>query len=129
MSATNPTQDQDRIINHTGAYNPAWAIVDAQDRSSEAVKNNPAFFNSPQHQAKIEAVQNIIQGFFKTHGKIYINHRENRGQPFTTVKVSRVMFPAVSQARKASDYLNPLRALGVEIVFSARTNSYLYHVR
>lgn len=128
MSKSTPSQDQDRIINTTAAFNAKWAAIDAQERNKDALASN-AFFTSRQHQRKIAAVQQIVDGFFKVHAGVYVNHRENRGKPFTTVKVAKPRFPAVGQARKQSDYLDPLRALGVEIVFSKQTNSYLYHVR
>lgn len=127
MSAA--TQDLDGVINTQGSHNPRWSVVDAQQRSRLALEANPDFFGSPQHQAKIDAVTGIVTGFFKQRGGIYVNHRENRGQPFTVIKVERPRFPTVSQARKRSEYLDPLRALGVEIVFSAQTNSYLYRLR
>ena len=127
MSSSN--NDQDRIINVEGSSNPVFAVVDAKVRSQQAAERNPAFFNSRQHQAKIAAVCDIVEGFFKIKKGVYVNHRENRGKPFTTVKVDNPAFPNVSRAKKQSSYLDPLRALGVEIVFSARTNSYIFHVR
>lgn len=128
MSKSNFSQDHDRIINTTAAVNARWAAIDAQERNRIALANNK-FFGTKQHQSKVDAVQGIVDGFFKAHGGVYVNHRENRGKPFTTVKVTKPQFPAVSQKRKQSEYLDPLRALGVEIVFSKQTNSYLFHVR
>lgn len=129
MSKTNTNQDQDRIIDVHSASNARWAASDAEIRNECALENHPAFFGSQQHQERIARVRDIVDGFFKVRRRIYVNHRENRGKPFTTVKVDGPVFPNVSQQRKQSEYLDPLRALGVEIVFSKRTNSYLYHVR
>lgn len=123
------SQDLDNIINTLGSPNPRWAAIDAQQRNRQALQDNGTFFNSAQHQARISAVQDIVEGFFSKHGGVYVNHRPNRGQPFTVVKVERPVFPAVSQARKKRDYIDPLRALGVEIVLSSKTNSYLYRIR
>lgn len=129
MSKINSTQDQDRIIDVHSASNARWAFADAQLGNQYALDAHPDFFGSQQHQERIARVREIVDGFFKIRRNVYVNHRGNRGKPFTTVKVDGPVFPNVSQQRKRDSYLDPLRALGVEIVFSKRTNSYLYHVR
>jgi len=52
----------------------------------------------------------------------------NASKPFTTVKVQSPRWPSKGKCRNA-DYLDRLHALGVVIVLSKRSNSYLYHVR
>lgn len=129
MSKTSNTQDQDRIINVCSASNARWAAVDAQQRNGDALRAHADFFGDRQHQRKVQQVLGIVDGFFKVRRNVYVNHRDNRGQPFTAVKVDGPVFPNVSQKRKQTEYLDPLRALGVEIVLSKATNSYILRVR
>lgn len=108
-------------------YEAKAAAIDAQRRSHLAAKTNLSFRTSA-HTKKIALVQNIVSRFFPTYKAIYVNHRENRGKPFTVVKVEAPFFPAVNQKDKEARYLKPLRDLGVEITFSKNSNSYLYRI-
>jgi hypothetical protein len=122
----------DRIIETQTAQTRRAALgaaIDAQQRSKQALKSHADFFLDPMHQSKLDAVEDIVNGFFKAHNGIYRNHRENGGKPFSTIKVDRPSFPMMSQQRKKDLYLDPLRAMGVEIVFSKQSNSYIYRVR
>ena len=103
------------------------AAIDAQTRSQAAADSNP-FFTNPAHQAKITAVQKIVESFFTDSAGTYINHRENRGKPFSVVKVERPVWPRMSKTKVDELYRKPLSQLGVEIVFSKNTNSYLYRI-
>ena len=122
---------EDKVIN---ALPTLWVVaakhaaIDAQNRSAAAFNGNP-FFSNPAHQAKIAAVQKIVEGFFTEHDGIYINHRENKGKPFSVVKVDRPVWSNMSSAKIDTVYRKPLAALGVEIVFSKQTNSYLYRIK
>lgn len=122
-------QAPERIIESNPSHNPRWAVADARERSNNAFEQNRSFFASRQHQAKIAAVQDIVNGFFRVKKGVYVNHRDNRGRPFTTVKVDDPVFPNVSQRKKNESFYDPLTALGVEILRSNRTNSYILHVR
>jgi len=122
--------DDTKIIN---IYRPrkadaAGAAIDAKLRNNEAISSNKKFFNNLQHKAKIEKVVSIVEDFFKDRGEIYINSRPNKGKPFTVVKVSKPIFPAMSNKKIDEQYRNPLKDLEVEIVFSKSTNSYLYRI-
>lgn len=127
MSQT--VKDHDRTIEAETAHNARWAAIDAQRRSQDAAAQHAGFFKDRDHQNKIGQVMDIVGDFFRVRRGIYVNHRENRGNPFTTVKVDNPVFPTVSRDRKEREYLAPLRNLGVEIVFSKRTNSYIYRIR
>ena len=123
------TQDPERTINSNPSHNPRWAVADARNRSNDAFNACRDFFGSRQHQRKIAAVQDIVNGFFRVKKGVYVNHRENRGRPFTTVKVDDPVFPNVGRRKKNEQFYDPLTALGVEIIRSTRTNSYILHVR
>jgi len=118
-----------RSINIRAAFNSLAATVDAQQRSEQALKDHPEFFNAPAHQKRINDVLDIVHRFFPICNKVYVNHRANRGKPFTAVKVERPTWPAKLSSNMVDDiYRKPLAALGVEIIYSKNTNSYLYHV-
>lgn len=105
------------------------AAIDAAHRSHEAACRNADFFYSDVHQNKISAVEGIVSRFFTVNNGIYRNHRANRGRPFTAIKVQDPKFPMVSWRRKQEEFVDPLTALGVEIVFSTQSNSYLFRIR
>lgn len=125
MSISNP----EREIDSNPSPNAVRALLDARRRSDDAVVHNRAFFQDPQHQARIRAVQDVVDNFFRIRKGVYVNHRENRGHPFSTVKVDGPVFPNVSPAQKQAQFYAPLQALGVEILRSGRTNSYILRVR
>jgi len=107
----------------------ARVFADLHVKQAQALDAHSDFFTSQAHDAKVAQVQEIVQAFFPVHKALYVNRRSNRGQPFTVVKVEQPQFPRMSAKQIDAMYREPLKALGVEIVFSARTNSYLYRVR
>jgi hypothetical protein len=123
------TQDQDRVISMSRArWNAQAAAIDAKERSNAALEEHRDFFESPAHQEKIRQVCVIVEGFFRDYRQIYVTHRDNRGRPFTSVKVEGPLWPSVSTQVKQQLYLDPLHRLGVEIIWSKSTNSYLYRI-
>jgi hypothetical protein len=111
------------------AYAARAAAIDCRGRSNEALANN-AFFRDPAHVAKLARTDAVLRDFFGTSiVEHYVNHRENRGKPFTTIKIKLSTFPRASAARKTAQYDAPLADLGVERITSKRTNSLLYRVR
>jgi hypothetical protein len=116
-----------KTIENEAAPNPIWAKLDAADRSAEALRQYPVM-DETEHQSTVLEVFGIVDSFFPVKKGIYINHRVNRGKPFTVVKVEQPRFPSMSFARKQVEFRQPLDALGVEILFSKNTNSYLFRI-
>lgn len=119
-----------KTINNHKFYGAAakFAAIDVDRRSCEA-KNNNSLFSDPDHVLKVKMVQDIVRSFFPVMKNMYVNHRENRGKSFTVVKVEQPNFPNhLSAEKRKKIYRQPLEDLGVEIVFSKRSNSYLYRV-
>ena len=111
------------------AYAARAAAIDCRGRSEWAKASNP-FFSSPEHMAKLARTEAVLRDFFgNSIVEHYVNHRDNRGKPFTTIKIKVSNFPRASAARKMAQYDSPLADLGVERVNSKRTNSLLYRVR
>jgi hypothetical protein len=106
-----------------------WVFADLRDNQAQALKQHATFFASDAHQDKVAQVYHIVDTFFQVRKGMYVNHRANRGTPFTVIKVEQPQFPRMSSKQIDAQYREPLRALGVEIVFSSRSNSYLYRVR
>ena len=122
------TQDE-KIINTQCSMSPKAAAIDVLRRSADAEEQFASFFNDPAHVKKVEEVKTIVSKFFTVYSDMYVNCRANRGRPMTVVKIERPLFPKVSTADKNKRYLGPLQDLGVEIVFSKNSNSYLYRIR
>jgi hypothetical protein len=120
--------DTDNTINAHRASNPQAAAHDVLRRSAQAVSSNSNFFLSPEHQDRVAQVQRIVAGFFRVRKGMYVNHRVGRGKPFTTVKVDYPEFPHCNNKMIDAQYRIPLRELGVEVVFSKNTNSYLFRI-
>lgn len=116
-----------KTIENEAAPDPVWAKLDAADRSAEALRQYPVM-DETEHQSTVLEVFEIVDSFFPVKKGIYINHRVNRGKPFTVVKVEQPRFPSVSFARKQAELRQPLEDLGVEILFSKNTNSYLFRI-
>lgn len=115
-----------KVIGTRKASNPVGALINARENNL-AMSALPAF-QKEEHIVKVEKVQDILKSFFKVYKGFYVNHRFNRGKAFTVVKVDNPNFPHVNYAIKQATYANPLKELGVEVVFSNRTNSYLYRI-
>jgi len=121
--------EKDTVINVQRACNPAAASIDVARRNAEAARAHQDFFSDPHHQARVAAVQQIVDKFFTVRKGIYLNFRSGRGQPFTVVKVDNPEFPRLPSKQIDAQYREPLRELGVEIAFSKQTNSYLFRIR
>jgi|TARA_R110000850_G_scaffold27083_4_gene76877 hypothetical protein len=121
--------DDDKVLNTNRAGSwaaAAAASMDVKRRSQAANEKYEDKFCNPSHSAKVEAVTKIVGDFFKVK-EIFENQRENRGQPFTVIKVTNHMFPRVSLAEKARRFRDPLAELGVEPIATS-TNSLLFRI-
>lgn len=120
--------DEDKVINSRPAG--AWAsdaAADVRRRNEEAYKKYQDFYDDPEYAERVEQATKIIDDFFKVKD-LYINLRENRGKPFTVIKVTNHLFPKVSLTTKEKVYRKPLKDLGVTINYSPGTNSYLFRI-
>lgn len=114
------------VLGYTGARR---AAIDAVARSKRATEVHEDFFNDPNHWHRVEQTKNIVKKFFKC--AVYVNQRGLGGRkPFTVVKVEKPLFPnKLTQAQKDAMLYDPLKAIGVEIVFAKGSNSYLFRIR
>ena len=63
--------------------------IDAAKRSNAALEQNDAFFDGD-HLNRVEAAAKIVSAFFPGKADVYVNHRTNRGRPFSVVKVAGI---------------------------------------
>lgn len=120
--------DDTRTICTFSASNPQGAAIDAQQRSLKALEDYPEFFNSA-HMQRVHAAKAVLEAFFTIRKGIYVNHRANRGDCFTVIKVDHPEWPAVSYKTKQARYVQPLQNLGVQVLHSPQTHSLLVRVR
>ena len=126
----NLNQDVKVIDIHDLSGRPWFAKESAEDRGAKALEEFPEFFNSPEHIKKVSKVHEILDSFIPVRKAKYENHRANKGKPMTVIKIENPQFPnIVPMAKREEDYYGPLKDLGVEILYSKRTLSYLYRVR
>lgn len=121
----------DETIEHHAAQCGWISKDDCVKRSAEALEANPAFFTSTDHQATVGAVYSIVHDFFPKHKGIFINHRigTKKSGPFSVVKVHKPVFPNLKPEQKDTMFYEPLKNLGVKIVFNSTTNGYLFHIK
>lgn len=110
--------------------NRVFVAKDSKKREELAMKKHEKFFSDKEHVLKVELVKNIVESFFKVTNGLYVNSRPNRDKPFTSIKVANPIFPNdTTQSYRKKYYYDPLKALGVEIVYAKGTDSWIYRVR
>jgi hypothetical protein len=123
-------QSDDVKVLQTASHQPAARVfADLRENQAHALHTHADFFQSFVHQDKVTQVKQIVEAFFHVRKGIYVNHRANRGQPFTVIKVDNPQFPRMSAKQIDAQYRGPLKALGVEIIFSKASDSYLYRIK
>lgn len=122
------TNDDVKILHTSGTQSRGRVFADLDENQAQALAAHADFFESDAHQQKIDQVRDIVEKFFPVCKNVYVNHRANRGKPFTVVKVEKPQFPRMKQSEIDACYREPLKVLGVEIVFSKVSNSYLYRI-
>lgn len=121
-------QDDVKVLQGSSHQSRGRVFADLDVNQAQALQEHADFFESDAHQQKIDQVREIVENFFTVCKNIYVNHRANRGKPFTVVKVEKPQFPRMKQSEIDLLYREPLKALGVEIVFSKASNSYLFRI-
>ena len=87
--------------------------LDAVDRSEDAIENNPTVFLDQKMLDKVETVKNAMIDFFDIdESDIYVTARQNRSNPFYSVKPSNHNFGLKSRQEKQDKLYKPIKALG-----------------
>ena len=108
-----------------------FAVADIDARSEAAYNANKQLFNSKQHTTKVELVDSILKTMFIGYATAYQTSRAatKKRAAHTEVKYFRVVTYAQKQHSKLKALaVQQLAALGLDLVYKPRTDSYSVHV-
>ena len=108
-----------------------FAVADIDTRASAAYAANKQLFNSKQHTTKVELVDSIVKSMFAGYATAYQTSRAatSKRAAHTEVKYFRVVTYAAQQHKKLKPAaVEQLAALGLDLVYKPRTDSYSVHV-
>jgi hypothetical protein len=108
-----------------------FAVADIDARARAAYMSNRKLFDNPEHRARCERVEQILRGMVLGFRSIYQTARPTtRNRPaHTEVKVDRAEQYAVARHRVLREQaVQELAAMGLDLVYKPRTNSYSVHV-
>ena len=108
-----------------------FAVADIDARAAAAYAANKQLFNSAQHTTKVELVDSIIKSMFIGYATAYQTSRAatSKRAAHTEVKYFRVVTYAAQQHKKLKALaVEQLAALGLDLVYKPKTDSYSVHV-
>jgi len=108
-----------------------FAVADIDSRAAAAYTANKQLFNSAQHTTKVELVDSILKTMFIGYATAYQTSRAatSKRAAHTEVKYFRVVTYAATQHKKLKALaVQQLAALGLDLVYKPRTDSYSVHV-
>jgi hypothetical protein len=108
-----------------------FAVADIDARAAAAYTANKQLFNSAQHTTKVELVDSILKTMFIGYATAYQTSRAatKKRAAHTEVKYFRVVTYAQKQHSKLKALaVQQLAALGLDLVYKPRTDSYSVHV-
>jgi hypothetical protein len=108
-----------------------FAVADIEARARAAYNSNKQLFTSKQHTTRVELVDSILKQMFVGYATAYQTARAatKKRAAHTEVKYMRVVTHSTNkhkQLRAAA--VEQLAALGLDLVYKPRTNSYSVHV-
>ena len=108
-----------------------FAVADIDARAEAAYAANKQLFTSKQHTTKVELVDSILKTMFIGYATAYQTSRAatKKRAAHTEVKYFRVVTYAQKQHSKLKALaVQQLAALGLDLVYKPRTDSYSVHV-
>ena len=108
-----------------------FAVADINARAAAAYAANKQLFNSKQHTTKVELVDSIVKSIFVGYATAYQTSRAatSKRAAHTEVKYFRVVTYAAQQHKKLkAAAVQQLAALGLDLVYKPKTDSYSVHV-
>lgn len=108
-----------------------FAVADIDRRARAAYNSNKQLFTSKQHVTRVELVDSILRSMFAGYAVAYQTARAatKRRAAHTEVKYYRVVTHTANkhkQLRAAA--VEQLAALGLDLVYKPKTDSYSVHV-
>jgi len=120
------------VTKDTQESNCTWfAVQDIDARARAAYNSNKQLFTSKQHTTRVELVDSILKQMFVGYATAYQTARAatKKRAAHTEVKYMRVVTHSANkhkQLRVAA--VEQLAALGLDLVYKPKTNSYSVHV-
>ena len=108
-----------------------FAVADINARAAAAYAANKQLFTSTQHTTKVELVDSIVKSIFVGYATAYQTSRAatSKRAAHTEVKYFRVVTYAAQQHKKLkAAAVQQLAALGLDLVYKPKTDSYSVHV-
>ena len=108
-----------------------FAVADIDARARAAYNSNKQLFNSTQHTARVELVDSILRRMFVGYATAYQTARAatKRRAAHTEVKYYRVVTHTADKHRELkAQAVEQLAALGLDLVYKPKTDSYSVHV-
>ena len=108
-----------------------FAVADIDARAAAAYTANKQLFNSAQHTTKVELVDSILKDMFVGYTTAYQTPRAatKKRAAHTEVKYYRVtLFARNTHNKLKAAAVQQLAALGLDLVYKPRTDSYSVHV-
>lgn len=108
-----------------------FARADIDARAKHAYNTNKKFFESVEHKQRVELVDSILRKMLFSYTSAYQTARgaTRRKPAHTEVKYDRVVQYSTPKHRELrARAVEALAALGLDLVYKPRTNSYSVHV-
>jgi hypothetical protein len=108
-----------------------FAVADIDARARAAYNANKKLFTSKQHTTRVELVDSILKSMFAGYVTAYQTARSaTRLRPaHTEVKYMRVVQHSTPKHKELkARAVEQLEALGLDLVYKPKTNSYSVHV-
>ena len=108
-----------------------FAVADINARAAAAYAANKQLFQSKQHTTRVELVDSILKSMFVGYATAYQTSRAatSKRAAHTEVKYFRVVTYAATQHSKLkAAAVEQLAALGLDLVYKPKTDSYSVHV-
>ena len=120
------------VTKHTEeSNNKFFAVADIDARAKAAYNANKQLFTSKEHVTKVELVDTILRNMLASYTSAYQTARSaTRKRPaHTEVKYDRVVQHSTLKHRELkAQAVEQLAALGLDLVYKPKTNSYSVHV-
>ena len=108
-----------------------FAVTDINARAAAAYAANKQLFQSKQHTTRVELVDSILKSIFVGYATAYQTSRAatSKRAAHTEVKYFRVVTYAANKHKQLkAAAVQQLAALGLDLVYKPRTDSYSVHV-
>ena len=112
------------------AQSKFFALADIEARSAAAYKRHKQKFTSEEHVSRVELVDSILRSLFLGYSAAYQTCRDTKQGPTTEVKYAGVVLNTPTTHRRLKNrVVEQLEALGLDLIYKPRTNSYSVHVK